>query len=141
MKVYAFDIVINPELESMEGFKYTDLDSLLGLADVISLHLPLVPATRNLIDKQAFKKMKDGVIIINTSRGGIIDEDALLEALSSGKVLGAGLDVFEKEPLEATNPLSLQSNVFLTSHIGAQTHEAGRNNAEVVCKKIIDFLK
>ncbi|MHA2171792.1 MAG: hydroxyacid dehydrogenase [Candidatus Kariarchaeaceae archaeon] len=141
MNIYAFDIVINPELEKMEGFTYTDLDSLLELADIISLHLPLVPATRHLIDEQAFQKMKDGVIIVNTSRGGIIDENALLQALSSGKVLGAGLDVFEKEPLTSTNPLISQSNVFVTSHIGAQTYEAGKNNSEVVCKKIIEFLK
>ncbi|MCG3217545.1 MAG: hydroxyacid dehydrogenase, partial [Candidatus Heimdallarchaeota archaeon] len=99
MKVVGYDIIIYDELVKLENFRYVEtLDELYAEADVISLHVPLIPPTKHMLNEEAFNKMKDGVIILNCARGGIIDEKALVKALDSGKVRGAGLDVFESEP-------------------------------------------
>jgi len=97
MKVMAFDRHPDETLSQTENFTYSDLDNLLKQADVISLHLPYNPQTHHLLNQESFAKMKKGVVIINTSRGGIIDTGALVEALKSGRVAGAGLDVLEEE--------------------------------------------
>ena len=89
---------------------------LLGRADIISLHCPLLPATRHMINAESIAKMKPGVILINTARGPLIKETDLIAALQSGRVVGAGLDVFEKEPLPVESPLRSLPNVLLTSH-------------------------
>jgi phosphoglycerate dehydrogenase-like enzyme len=93
-----------------------ELDALLGRADIISLHCPLLPATRHMINAESIAKMKPGVILINTARGPLIKETDLIAALQSGRVVGAGLDVFEKEPLPVESPLRSLPNVLLTSH-------------------------
>lgn len=97
MKVLVFDVKPNEQLAKDNNFEYSDLDRLYKEADIISLHVPLIPPTRHMINKEALAKMKDGVVIINTARGGVIDTNALVEALDSGKVAGAGLDVLEEE--------------------------------------------
>ena len=97
MNVVAYDLNPQPFMADLLGFEYVSLDELLTRSDIISLHIPLMPATTHLLDREAFSKCKDGVVIINTARGGLIDTPALIEALDSGKVGGAGLDVLEEE--------------------------------------------
>jgi D-3-phosphoglycerate dehydrogenase len=99
-------------------------DEVIRCSDFISLHIPLRESTRRLIDRESLSRMKDGVIIINTSRGPVIDEAALVEALKSGKAGAAGLDVFEKEPLPAASPLVGMENVILTDHSAYYSEEA-----------------
>lgn len=141
MQVKAYDIIEIPELSKMEHFEYVKLDDLLKTSDFISLHVPLVPATKHMINGDAFSKMKERVIIINCARGGVIDEDALLIALNSGKVAGAALDVYEVEPVDHRRKLIQHPNLIATPHIGAQTHDASKNNTVIVCNKIIDHFK
>jgi D-lactate dehydrogenase len=97
MNVIAYDLVQQPFMADLLGFEYVPLDVLLARSDIISLHIPLMPATTHLLNRETFAKCKDGVVIINTARGGLIDTEALIEALDSGKVSGAGLDVLEEE--------------------------------------------
>ncbi len=116
MKVLAYDSYQNESLIN-ENCQYTDLDTLLANSDVISLHCPLFPETENLINKDTIAKMKDGVIIINNSRGALIVEQDLADALNSGKVYAAGLDAVRKEPIDMDNPLLKAKNCFITPHI------------------------
>ena len=116
MKVLAFDQYQNPSLVN-ENCQYTDLDTLLSQSDVIALHCPLFAETENIINKNTIAKMKDGVIIINNSRGALVVEEDLAQALKSGKVYAAGLDAVRNEPIEMDNPLLSAPNVFFTPHI------------------------
>ena len=115
------------------------LQDLFAWSDFISLHLPLNVQTRDLIGKSGFAQMKDGVRIVSTARGGIIDETALLEALNSGKVAGAALDVFEKEPPGLTDLVS-HPRVIATPHIGAQTAEAQSRAAQDIAAELLSAL-
>ena len=136
MKVLAYD----PYVKEAEGVKLVSLDELLAGADYISLHLPKTKDSAGMIGKDQFGKMKNGVRIINCARGGIIDEAALYEALTSGKVAGAALDVYTEEPPTDWKLVKLP-NVISSPHIGAATHEAqGRVGAEVA-DKLIEFAK
>jgi D-3-phosphoglycerate dehydrogenase len=108
---------------SYEGYEYMELPDLLGAADFISLHVPYDKEKGALLGREEFATMKDGVYVINCARGGVVDEKALLEALNSGKVAGAGIDVFEDEP-SANMELINHENVSVTPHIGASTKEA-----------------
>lgn len=116
MKVLAHDTFENEEMKRA-GVVYTSLDELLSASDVISLHCPLFEETRNLINRESIAKMKKGVILINNSRGALIDEEALAEALKSGKIYAAGLDALAVEPPEADHPLLNAPNCFITPHI------------------------
>lgn len=136
MKVLGYDVVDFPESFA----ERVELDELYERSDVITLHVPLVPATKHMINRDAIAKMKDGVVIINCSRGGIIDEDALYEGLKSGKVKGAGLDVFENEPPNKL-PLFELDNVSLTPHIGASTKEAQAKIGVEIVKKVKAFIE
>ncbi len=118
MKVIAYDPYM-----SVKEVEMVTLDRLLGESDYISIHTPLTDETKHLIGKDAFGKMKDGAILINCARGGVVDENALLEALKDGKLKGAGIDVFETEPPAVTELMQLP-NVTFTPHIGASTKEA-----------------
>ena len=126
-----------------EYAKFVSLEEVLRNADIISIHVPLTDETRGLIGEKEFEQMKDGVVIINTSRGSIIDEKALYNALQSGKVAGAGLDVFSEEPPQSDFLLNLinHPNVIATPHIGANTKEALQKNSQIIARKIIETLK
>ena len=116
MEVLAYDEYPRPELEA-EGFRYVGLDELLARADVVSLHCPLFPATRGLINRERIAGMKDGAMLINTSRGPLVVEQDLADALNAGKLAGAGLDVACVEPLPADSPLHTARNCLVTPHI------------------------
>jgi D-3-phosphoglycerate dehydrogenase / 2-oxoglutarate reductase len=136
MKILAYD----PYVNSHNGVKLVTLDELLAQSDYISLHVPKTKETANMIGAEQFAKMKDGVRIINCARGGIINEDALYEALTSGKVAGAALDVFAEEPPTDWKLLKLD-NVIASPHIGASTKEAQDRIGAEVAQKLIDFAK
>ncbi len=120
----AYDPFVLPAYAEKQGITLASLDEIYRRADFITVHSPLLPETYHMISTAAFEKMKPGVRIINAARGGIIDEDALYEALKSGKVAAAGLDVFEQEPVASDSPLVLLDNVIATPHLGASTEEA-----------------
>ncbi|MDD5557247.1 MAG: hydroxyacid dehydrogenase [bacterium] len=132
-------IVRKTRKESPYGTLST-LDEMLPAADYISLHIPRTDETRNIINRETIAKMKDGVIIVNCARGGVVDEKALLEALKSGKVRGAGLDVFDQEP-PGDNPLLAQENVVATPHIGASTKEGQFRVGTEIAQLVVDRLK
>ena len=122
MRVLAYDPYLSSSrARSLQVELVEELDELLPLADFLSLHTPLTPETHHLLNAVRLTKTKRGVRLINCARGGLIDETALVEALSSGQVGGAALDVFEKEPLPADSPLRGIPNLILTPHLGAST--------------------
>ena len=127
------------ELEA-EYIPLKDFSSFLQRSDVVTLHVPLTPKTHHMIGAKELRLMKDGAFLINTSRGAVVDGEALLEALQSGKLRGAALDVYETEPPEDLALIRLP-NVVCTTHIGAQTREAQRTAAILIAEKIIDSLK
>ena len=139
MKVIGYDPYLSKEVAEKKGVDMVSLDELLERSDFISIHTPLTDETRNLIDKKAFSKMKKGVILVNCARGGIINEKDLHEALQEGKVAGAALDVFEKEP-SIGNPLLELEGVISTPHLGAATEEAQENVAIAIAQQVVDFL-
>ena len=122
MAVLAFDVVQDDALAAELGFLYRPLDELLGASDFITIHVPLLPATRHLIDARALALVKPGAILVNTSRGAIVDTGALREALASGRLRGAGLDVLEDERTVYHDFGDL--NVVVTPHLGWYTDEA-----------------
>ena len=132
MPILYYDVIPNSNAETRLGAARVELDELLARSDFISLHLPLVPATHGLIGSAALRKMKPGAYLINSSRGPVIDQNALIEALQQGWIAGAGLDVFDPEPLPADSPLLKLDNVVLTPHMAAHTDEALLRMALVV---------
>ena len=141
MNIIGYDVIPIPDDFAREvGLIKTDLETLLSSADYISLHVPLTNDTHHLVNMQRLAKMKKTTYLINTSRGEIIDEEALYNALKEGKIAGAALDVFEKEPATG-NKLATLSNVICTPHIGAQTKEAQTLAANVIAEKIIMILR
>lgn len=140
MKVLAYDPFISPEAAGEKGVELVSFDELLSRSDFITIHTPLTKETHHIIDRSAFEKMKQGVYIINCARGGIIDEEALYEAILSGKVAGAALDVFEKEPVDPNHPLLKLDQVIATPHLGASTIEAQKVVAVEIAKQIVDYL-
>ncbi len=139
MKVIAYDPFLSDERAKTLGVTKVDLDELLHRADFITLHVPLTDKTRNILSAENLAKTKKGVRIINCARGGLIDEAALVDALKSGHVAGAALDVFEVEPA-TTNPLFNLPNVVSTPHLGAATTEAQENVALQVAEQMSDYL-
>ncbi len=117
-----------------------NLKDVLSAADVLTIHVPLTTETRGMLDRQTLSEMKPGAIVVNTARGGIIDEDALAEALVSGHVLAAGIDVFEDEPVSKTNPLIGLPNVVLTPHISAGTRDAMRQKMAAIFDNLASFF-
>lgn len=136
MTVVAYD----PYVKEMAGVKLVSLDELLAQSDYISLHLPKTKESSNMIGKEQFAKMKNGVRIVNCARGGIVNEEALYEALTSGKVAGAALDVFDEEP-PTDWKLAKLDNVIASPHIGAATKEAQARVGAEVAEKLIAFAK
>ncbi|HHF53260.1 MAG TPA: 3-phosphoglycerate dehydrogenase [candidate division WOR-3 bacterium] len=141
-KCLGMDVIATRHVREIpeELARTVSYDELYREADFISIHIPLTEKTRHMISKEAFEKMKDGVMIINCSRGGVVDEKALLEALKSGKVKGAALDVFEVEPPVGNELLKLD-NVIGTPHIGASTKEAQARIGVAIVEKIKAFLE
>ena len=127
-KIYAFGVEViafDPYIQNAgEGIELTDLDTVLRKSDFISIHCPLNESTRHLMGEQEFKKMKKKPILINTSRGPIVDEIALIQGLKEGRISGAGLDVLEKEPPDLQNPLLKMDNVILSPHVGFYSVES-----------------
>lgn len=121
-RVLYYDVCrLSPEAEAAHGMSYASMEELLRQADIVSLHLPLLPETRGLIGAKALATMKPRAVLINTARGGVVDEPALIEALRKGTIAGAGLDVFAKEPPDRDNPLLQMDNVVVTPHNGGGT--------------------
>ncbi|RME69229.1 MAG: phosphoglycerate dehydrogenase [Nitrospirae bacterium] len=139
MNVIGYDPFLSDEKAKELGIEKVSLDELFDRSDFITLHTPLTDETRNLINKDTIARMKDGVRIINCARGGIVNEKDLYDALESGKVAGAALDVFEKEPPEDLT-LIKHPKVICTPHLGASTREAQENVAVAVAEQIIDYL-
>lgn len=146
MNVLCYDVLESclSKAREMEVEDYgpakNGLYELLEKSDIITLHVPLVPQTHHLIGREEMKLLKNGAYIINTARGGVVDDDALYDALRSGKLGGAGLDVYEKAP-PRDSPLIELTNVVSTPHIGASTLEAQRAVGTVLAERIIDFFK
>lgn len=138
----AFDMnVIYHNRHEVAGAKeeYRSLHQLLKEADVVSINCPLTEETRNLIDRTALSQMKESAVLINTARGGVVDTNALIEALCAGKIAGAGLDVYPDEP-QIPEALKALENVVLTPHIGTNTHEARKAMAEAAAERIFCVL-
>ena len=141
MSVIAYDVERDDDFARMNSITYATLDEVLVQSDFVSLHVPLMESTRHIIDDEAISKMKSSAYLINTSRGGIVDEAALYEALKSGRLAGAALDVYEIEPPAPDTPLFTLDNCVCTPHIGARTVESVlRNNLEAV-RKVLEVLK
>ena len=141
MNIIGFDVVpIDDEFSKEVGLMKTDLDTLLASSDYVSLHVPLLDSTKHMIDSTKMASMKNTARIINTSRGGVIDEEALYQALKNGQLGGAALDVFEVEPATSNN-LATLPNFISTPHMGAQTKEAQSLAANVIAEKIIQILR
>jgi D-3-phosphoglycerate dehydrogenase len=139
MKVIAYDPFLSDERAQKMGVTKVELDDLLARADFITLHVPMTEKTRNILSREALAKTKRGVRIINCARGGLIDEAALVDALKSGQVAGAALDVFATEPA-TESPLFGMPNVVCTPHLGASTTEAQENVALQVAEQMADYL-
>lgn len=139
MEVITYSRSIRPE--GKEIAEYVDLDTLLARSDVISLHCPLFPETEKMINAQTIGKMKDGVILLNTSRGGVIDEEAVSVALRSGKIRAAAVDVVSEEPMRRENPLLTAPNCIITPHMAWAPIETRQRLLGVVAENIRGFLE
>lgn len=140
MNVLAFDPYLSQENAQKMGVELVSLDEVYRRSDFITIHTPLTPETRNLIGADAISKMKEGVLIVNCARGGIVDETALYEGLKSNKIGGAAFDVFVQEPVDAQNPLLSLENFVCTPHLGASTTEAQENVALAIAEQMVDYL-
>jgi D-3-phosphoglycerate dehydrogenase len=136
MQVLAFD----PYIQKAEGIRLVDLDTLFKESDFISIHCPLNESTRRLIGEKAFHQMKKRPLIVNTSRGPIIDGTALIEALKGGLISGAGLDVLEKEPLDPQSPMLKMENVIFSPHMGFYSEESIRELNRRTAENVADVL-
>ncbi len=136
MKVIAYDLYHDPAHQDT----YVTLDELLSTSDVISLHCPLFDETRGIINRESIARMKDGVIILNTSRGPLIVEEELAEALNSGKVAAAAVDVVSTEPIEADNPLLGAKNILITPHIAWAPKESRIRLMDIAVRNLASFL-
>ncbi len=143
MQVAAFDpmLAADDPVWARTGVRSVALDTLLAQADAVSLHVPLVPATRHLLDAQRIAGMKRGAVLINTARGGVVDEAALAQALRDGHLGGAALDVFEHEPLSAGSVLADVPNLILTPHIGGVTQEANARVSMMIAQQVRQTLE
>ena len=140
MSVVAYDPFISAEAAEQLGVELVTLDELWARADVVSLHVPLTEQTRNVVNAATLARMKKGVLLVNCARGGLVDEKALAEALASGHVGGAALDVFEKEPVSPDNPLLAQDRFICTPHLGASTEEAQAAVAVGIAEQLAAYL-
>jgi D-3-phosphoglycerate dehydrogenase len=140
MNVIAYDPYVTSEYASQRGVRMVDMETMLAESDFLTAHVPLTSQTANLIDRPQMQKMKSSARIINVARGGVINEQALVEAIEAGEIAGAALDVFAEEPLAADSPLRTSDKIILTPHLGGSTHEAQEQVAEDVALQVIDVL-
>src|SRR5690606_14019954 len=136
MRVVAYDPHVNEERARALNLELASLDEVLRRADVLSLHVPLTDATTGLIGARELALLRPGAFLVNAARGGVVDEQALCDALAQGRLAGAALDVFEQEPLPADHPLRKLDNVVLTPHLGAATREAQQNVAVEIAEAV-----
>ena len=141
MKVLYYDAVRREDLEKQHGYRYVDMDTLLRESDFVSLHTNLAPDTYHLIGAEQFAKMKPTAYLINAGRGQLVDEKALIAALREGRIAGAGLDVFEKEPTDPANPLLQMDNVVALPHIGSATTATREAMAELAADNVVAVLR
>jgi len=141
MTVLASDPVADPDFATAHSIEMLELEALLGRSDVVSLHLPCTAATSNLFDATLLAKMKCGALLINTARGGLIDEAALVEALQSGQLGGAALDVFQDEPPSGDHPLLSLDNVLLCPHMGGLDQQSLAAMAALAAESIVDLFR
>ncbi|WBY03137.1 hydroxyacid dehydrogenase [Ramlibacter tataouinensis] len=142
MRVMAFDPVLPPAHPAWRGAtRCEELDDLFRAADVVSLHVPYTPQNASLVDERRLGLMKTGAVLVNTARGGIVDEAALARALRSGALAGAAVDVFENEPLPAGSALAGVPNLFLTPHIAGVTHESNERVSALIAQRIAEILR
>jgi phosphoglycerate dehydrogenase-like enzyme len=139
LQVIAYDPFPNEAFAGLHGVRLCSLDDLLAEADIVSLHLPCTPETTDLINARSLARMKQGAVLINTSRGGLVDEASLYDALASGKLLAAGLDVFKTEPLPLDSPLLKLDNVLLSPHMGGLDFESQRDMSTMAAQCIVDL--
>jgi D-3-phosphoglycerate dehydrogenase len=140
MAVLVYDPFLQPRGEDRSWVAFCGLEDLLARADVVSIHVPLSDQTRGLLDAQRLARMKKGALLVNTSRGGLVDERALAQALASGQLGGAGIDVFEQEPPEAGNPLLTAQRAILTPHAAALTRDCVVRMAVLAAQRVLDVL-
>jgi D-3-phosphoglycerate dehydrogenase len=140
MSILAFDPFLDVEYAAANEIKGVDLDSLLGQSDFVTLHVFLDDSTRHLMNRDAFAQMKPGAFLVNTSRGGIVDEEALVDAVENGHLAGAALDVFEIEPLPPSSRLRAEPNVIVSGHIAGATREARAKSGEMAADCVIEAL-
>jgi D-3-phosphoglycerate dehydrogenase len=142
MRVVAFDPYLSgSNVQVPEGIELADLDRLLATSDFVTLHVPLIDSTKNLISKERIARMKRGARLVNAARGGLVDEAALLQALESGHLAGAALDVLAEEPPPKDHPLLSREDVIVTPHLGAASHEAQQNVALDIAHQVCEFLR
>ena len=141
MRVLYHDVVRRQDLEKDLGIEYTEIDALLQEADFVTLNVPLLKETQHLMDEKRLKLMKKTAILINNARGPVIDEKALYKALKEGWIAGAGLDVFEQEPMSTGNPLLALDNVVVAPHISSSSFETRSKMAEMVAENLITFFE
>ena len=140
MRVAAWSRALTDEAAAGAGAERRELDDLLGGADVVTIHVSLSPSSRGLLDARRIALMKPTAFLINTARGPIVDEAALVDALAAGRIAGAGLDVFDQEPLPPGHPLTTLANVVLTPHIGWPTDDGYQRFAAAACDVLLDYL-
>ncbi|MBI5967937.1 MAG: hydroxyacid dehydrogenase [Deltaproteobacteria bacterium] len=138
MKILAYDPFVQLSLSEVES---SSLEDILSQADIVTLHVPLAPTTEKMINAQTVAMMKPKALLVNTSRGKVIDEPVLLEALKEKRIAGAALDVFGVEPISGDHPLAKLHNVVLSPHIGALSQEAGERLSDAVARQIRDILE
>ena len=141
MEVVAWTFHPNPTLAVSLGLRYVELEELLQTSDIVSLHLRATPDTLHFLNRERLGMLKAGAILVNTARGALIDEAALVEWLRERRIAGAGLDVFETEPLPAGHPLTTLPNVLLTPHCGGMTPDSNLIGLAMAVENIENFLK
>jgi glyoxylate reductase len=141
MKILFYDVIPRPEMEKDFGAKRVDLDTLFKESDFVSVHVPLMKETHHLVNAERLKLMKKTAYLINNSRGPVVDEKALYEALKEGRIAGAGLDVFEQEPTPVDNPLLRLDNVVVAPHISSASYETRSRMAEMVAEDLVAFFE
>jgi len=141
MKILFYDVIPRPEMEKDFGAKKVDLDTLFRESDFVSIHVPLMKETHHLVNAEKLSLMKKTACVINNSRGPVVDEKALVDALEKGRIGGAGLDVFEQEPISMDNPLLKFENVVVAPHISSASYETRSKMSEMVADNLVSFFE